>query len=129
VTGETGAVRVCGLYLPNGNPAPGPKYDYKLAWMERLRARAGDLLATEMPVVLAGDYNVIPQDEDAARPEAWAPTRSACPRAAPPSAASCISASPRPSAPAAPRRGFTPSGTIRPARGSGTTASASTTSC
>ena len=65
------AVRVCGLYLPNGNPAPGPKYDYKLAWMARMAARAADLLATEEPVVLAGDYNVIPQPEDAARPEAW----------------------------------------------------------
>lgn len=65
------AVRVCGLYLPNGNPAPGPKYDYKLAWMERLRLRALDLLATEEPVVLLGDYNVIPQAEDAAKPEAW----------------------------------------------------------
>ena len=65
------AVRLCGLYLPNGNPAPGPKYDYKLAWMERLHGHAQELLATEMPVVLAGDYNVIPQDEDARRPEAW----------------------------------------------------------
>lgn len=65
------AVRVCGLYLPNGNPAPGPKYDYKLAWMDRLEARARDLLASEEPVVMAGDYNVIPQPEDAARPEAW----------------------------------------------------------
>ena len=65
------AVRVAGLYLPNGNPAPGPKYDYKLAWMARMQARAADLLATEDPVVLAGDYNVIPQDADAARPEAW----------------------------------------------------------
>jgi exodeoxyribonuclease III len=65
------AVRVCGLYLPNGNPAPGPKYDYKLAWMTRMRARAADLLATEEPVVMAGDYNVIPQAEDAARPEVW----------------------------------------------------------
>ncbi|MBK1635967.1 exodeoxyribonuclease III [Rhodovulum adriaticum] len=65
------AVRLCGLYLPNGNPAPGPKYDYKLAWMERLEARARDLLAAEEPAVMAGDYNVIPQDEDAARPEAW----------------------------------------------------------
>jgi exodeoxyribonuclease-3 len=71
VTGETGAIRLCGLYLPNGNPAPGPKYDYKLAWMERLHARARDLLASEEPVLLGGDYNVIPQDEDAARPEAW----------------------------------------------------------
>jgi exodeoxyribonuclease-3 len=65
-------VRVCGLYLPNGNPAPGPKYDYKLAWMARMQARAQALLAAEMPLVLAGDYNVIPQPEDAARPEAWA---------------------------------------------------------
>ncbi|KAA0921054.1 exodeoxyribonuclease III [Aquicoccus porphyridii] len=65
------AVRVCGLYLPNGNPVPGPKYDYKLAWMERLYARAQELLHSEEPFLMAGDYNVIPQDEDAARPEAW----------------------------------------------------------
>ena len=71
VMGESRALRVCGLYLPNGNPAPGPKYDYKLAWMERMRARAAALLATEEPVLMGGDYNVIPQDEDAARPDAW----------------------------------------------------------
>lgn len=71
VIGDTHAVRVCGLYLPNGNPAPGPKYDYKLAWMARMEAHAKSLLAQEMPLVLAGDYNVIPQDEDAAKPEAW----------------------------------------------------------
>ena len=65
------AVRVCGLYLPNGNPAPGPKYDYKLAWMDRLKARAQALLADEMPSLMAGDYNIIPQAEDAKRPEAW----------------------------------------------------------
>ena len=65
------AVRICGLYLPNGNPAPGPKYDYKLGWMERMRTRARDLLDREEAVVLAGDYNIIPQDEDAAKPEAW----------------------------------------------------------
>ena len=65
------AVRVAGLYLPNGNPAPGPKFDYKLAWMARMRARAADLLAAELPLVLAGDYNIIPQPEDAARPDAW----------------------------------------------------------
>jgi exodeoxyribonuclease-3 len=65
------AIRVCGLYLPNGNPAPGPKYDYKLAWMARLEARVRALLADEMPVVFLGDYNVIPQPQDAARPEAW----------------------------------------------------------
>ena len=61
VMGDDQAVRVCGLYLPNGNPAPGPKYDYKLAWMERLEARARDLLAEEIPALMAGDYNVIPQ--------------------------------------------------------------------
>ncbi|MEC3860603.1 exodeoxyribonuclease III [Mesobacterium sp. TK19101] len=71
VMGETQAIRLCGLYLPNGNPAPGPKYDYKLAWMARLEARARDLLALEMPVMMAGDYNVIPQPEDAAKPESW----------------------------------------------------------
>jgi len=71
VIGDNHAVRVCGLYLPNGNPAPGPKYDYKLAWMARLETHAKGLLAREMPVLMLGDYNIIPQDEDAARPEAW----------------------------------------------------------
>ena len=65
------AIRICGLYLPNGNPTPGPKYDYKLAWMERLHARAQALLADETPFLMAGDYNIIPQDEDARRPKAW----------------------------------------------------------
>lgn len=65
------ALRLCGLYLPNGNPAPGPKFDYKLAWMERLHQRAKDLLASEEVALMAGDYNVIPQAEDAKRPEAW----------------------------------------------------------
>ncbi|WP_299686922.1 exodeoxyribonuclease III [uncultured Tateyamaria sp.] len=71
VMGDTTAIRVCGLYLPNGNPCPGPKYDYKLAWMERLRARAAALLAAETPFLMTGDYNIIPQAEDARRPEAW----------------------------------------------------------
>ena len=64
-------VRVCGLYLPNGNPAPGPKYDYKLAWLDRMLTRTKTLLATEDPIVLCGDYNVIPQAEDAANPKDW----------------------------------------------------------
>lgn len=64
-------VRVCGLYLPNGNPVPGPKYDYKLAWMERLYARAVELLNAEEPALMAGDFNIIPQAEDAANPDAW----------------------------------------------------------
>ena len=52
------------LYLPNGNPCPGPKFDYKLRWFERLAAHARDLLATGQPAVLAGDYNVCPTDDD-----------------------------------------------------------------
>ena len=59
------------LYLPNGNPQPGPKFDYKLAWMERLRARAAELIGLDEPVVLAGDYNVIPTDQDVYKPENW----------------------------------------------------------
>ena len=70
VIGEK-ALRICGLYLPNGNPAPGPKYDYKLAWMERLYTRAQALMALEEPALMCGDYNIIPQSEDAARPDAW----------------------------------------------------------
>jgi exodeoxyribonuclease-3 len=73
VTPETGApVRVGGLYLPNGNPAPGPKYDYKLSWMKRLKKHAQHLLELEEAFVLAGDYNVIPQSEDVHDPKAWA---------------------------------------------------------
>jgi len=71
VVGDDMALRVCGLYLPNGNPVPGPKYDYKLAWMSRLQARAEALLAEETPFLLAGDYNIIPQAEDAAKPDSW----------------------------------------------------------
>lgn len=71
VIGENNSLRICGLYLPNGNPAPGPKYDYKLRWMERLHARAKALLQEEVPAFFAGDFNIIPQAEDAKRPEAW----------------------------------------------------------
>ena len=70
LVGDRDAVRICGLYLPNGNPAPGPKYDYKLAWMDRLEARARELLAEEVPFLMTGDYNVLPTDLDVARPEA-----------------------------------------------------------
>ena len=59
------------LYLPNGNPAPGPKFDYKLKWFERFTARAAELLAHSVPVVLAGDYNVMPTDLDVYKPERW----------------------------------------------------------
>ena len=63
-------IRVASIYLPNGNPQPGPKFDYKLRWFDRLTARAAELLALEIPVVLAGDYNVIPTDDDIANPKA-----------------------------------------------------------
>jgi exodeoxyribonuclease-3 len=59
------------MYVPNGNPAPGPKFDYKLRWYDRLSQRARELLATGAPVVLAGDYNVMPTDLDVYKPERW----------------------------------------------------------
>jgi len=59
------------LYLPNGNPAPGPKFDYKLKWFERLTLHAAELIASKAPVVLTGDYNVIPTELDAKKPENW----------------------------------------------------------
>jgi len=68
---DAGGVRVATIYLPNGNPAPGDKYDYKLAWMKRLKARAEHWAGSDRPVVLGGDYNVIPADEDVHDPEAW----------------------------------------------------------
>ena len=65
------SVRVASIYLPNGNPIGTEKFSYKLAWMDRLQAHARALLASEMPVVLAGDFNVIPDPQDAKRPAAW----------------------------------------------------------
>lgn len=64
-------VRVASIYLPNGNPVDTEKYPYKLGWMDRLTEHAKKLLALEEPLVLAGDYNVIPQIEDAKKPEGW----------------------------------------------------------
>lgn len=65
-------VRVACIYLPNGNPQPGPKFDYKLAWMERLRARMQSIRAEEVPALVIGDYNVIPFDHDVFSPKAMA---------------------------------------------------------
>jgi exodeoxyribonuclease-3 len=59
------------LYAPNGNPWPGPKFDYKLAWLDRLTAHATDLLTAKVPAILLGDYNVIPTDQDVYKPERW----------------------------------------------------------
>ncbi|WP_185982913.1 exodeoxyribonuclease III [Aureimonas mangrovi] len=69
--GESGRVRVASLYLPNGNPLGTEKFDYKLRWMARLEAHARVRLSEELPFVLTGDYNVIPQPEDARNPSAW----------------------------------------------------------
>ncbi|UUX50086.1 exodeoxyribonuclease III [Nisaea acidiphila] len=70
--GTINGIRFATIYLPNGNPVETEKFPYKLGWMKRLKARAGELLASETPVVLAGDYNVIPTDVDVHDPEAWA---------------------------------------------------------
>ncbi len=64
-------VLIACLYLPNGNPVPGPKFDYKLAWMERLIARGAELVEARVPAVLMGDFNVIPTERDAYKPERW----------------------------------------------------------
>jgi len=66
-----GGVLIASLYLPNGNPQPGPKFDYKLAWFERLIVHAQSLLDTGERVVLAGDYNVVPTDADIYNPASW----------------------------------------------------------
>lgn len=65
-----GLIVAC-LYLPNGNPQPGPKFDYKLAWFQRLQAHALGLYSSGHPVVLAGDFNVIPTDLDVYKPASW----------------------------------------------------------
>jgi exodeoxyribonuclease-3 len=61
---DVSGIRIACLYLPNGNPHPGPKFTYKLAWMERLRERMAELWAAEIPAVVLGDFNVIPHDDD-----------------------------------------------------------------
>ena len=71
IEAEVNGLIVGCLYLPNGNPAPGPKLDYKLRWFDRLAAHAKTLLATGKPIVLAGDYNVMPTDLDVYKPERW----------------------------------------------------------
>ncbi|OYX65590.1 MAG: exodeoxyribonuclease III [Sphingomonadales bacterium 32-64-17] len=64
IEADFNGVHVANLYLPNGNPQPGPKFEYKLAWMERLRLHLEGLLASEKPCVVLGDFNVIPEDKD-----------------------------------------------------------------
>ena len=64
-------IHVCCLYLPNGNPAPGPKFDYKLRWFDRLTKHAAGLMASKKPVILTGDFNVMPTEKDVYKPERW----------------------------------------------------------
>ncbi len=65
------AIRVASIYAPNGNPAPSPKLDYKLAWFERLKSHAQSLLTYEEPLIMAGDYNIIPRAGDVFNPAGW----------------------------------------------------------
>ena len=128
---DKGALRVASLYLPNGNPIDDEKkFPYKLAWMARLESWAAERLKLEEALVLAGDYNVIPEPADAKYPENWVndalfqpATRQAFRRLEE------SSASPKPSAPSPIQPMSSPSGTTRPAPGRRTTASASTTCC
>lgn len=71
IEAEIGGLTIGGLYLPNGNPAPGPKFDYKLRWFDRLIAHAEGLLAAKKPVLLTGDFNVMPTELDVYKPESW----------------------------------------------------------
>ncbi|MGB8602074.1 MAG: exodeoxyribonuclease III [Rhizomicrobium sp.] len=71
IPGDSGMVRVAALYAPNGNPVESEKFPYKLSWMQRLQRHAKALLALEEPLVLAGDYNIIPEEKDCFDPAAW----------------------------------------------------------
>lgn len=71
IEAAVGGVLIAGLYLPNGNPRPGPKFDYKMAWMARLHAHLATLVDLKAPVVVLGDFNVIPTDQDVYKPERW----------------------------------------------------------
>jgi exodeoxyribonuclease-3 len=72
IEAEVRGMRIAGIYLPNGNPQPGPKFDYKLRWMDRLRKRMAEIRALEIPAIVLGDYNVIPTDRDIWSPKAMA---------------------------------------------------------
>ncbi|WP_353718437.1 exodeoxyribonuclease III [Dyadobacter sp. 676] len=71
IEAEIAGLTIGGLYLPNGNPAPGPKFDYKLRWFDRLITHAESLLAAGKPALLTGDFNVMPTEMDVYKPESW----------------------------------------------------------
>lgn len=71
IEAAVGGVLIAGLYVPNGNPRPGPKFDYKLGWLDRLERHLAELVALKAPVVIAGDFNIIPAARDVYKPERW----------------------------------------------------------
>jgi exodeoxyribonuclease III len=71
IEASVNGIRIGCLYLPNGNPTPGPKFEYKLNWFKRLQLHAQELLALDIPVILTGDYNVMPTEKDVYKPERW----------------------------------------------------------
>ena len=113
------------LYLPNGNPQPGPKFTYKMAWFERLLGHAAGLLASGHPVILAGDYNVVPTDADIYSPRSW--LDNALLQPAPPGRGCWRRAGPMRYGRAIPMRPCTPSGTTGASAGSAMPDCASTT--
>ena len=123
-----GVVRIGNLYLPNGNPIGTDKFAYKLAWMQRLQERAAGLLQLEEPLLLVGDFNVIPEPVDAKNPQAWTDDALFQPETRAAYRALVNLGLTDRCAPAIPAPASTRSGTTRPAPGRRTTASASTTS-
>ncbi len=126
---DGGVVRVASIYLPNGNPPDTDKYAYKLAWMDRLIAHARTLLAQEEPLVLAGDYNVIPAPRDCADPQAWIGDALFLPQSRARFRTLLNLGFTDALRATRTRPGSTPSGIIRRAPGSATKAFASTTCC
>jgi exonuclease III len=121
-------VLVASIFAPNGNPQPGPKFDYKLAWLERLNDYAGKRYAAGAPVVLAGDFNVVPTDFDIYPTKSWGLTHFCSPRAA-----LCINAfsrraGPIPFASFIPKSRCTPSGITSGSAGNAMTVCVSSTS-
>ena len=125
-----GGILFASIYLPNGNPRPGPKFAYKLAWFERLIAHAASLQASGHPVVLAGDFNVVPTESDIYPTTSYRDNALLQPEPREAyHAAAASRAGPMRSVPAIPRRRSTPSGTTCATAGRATPGCASTTCC
>ena len=117
------------MYAPNGNPGPGPKFDYKLAWLDALAAHAQALLDSGLPAILIGDFNVIPTDLDVYKPERWAKDALFAPEAGRNIASWSRKAGPTRSARSIPTSASIPSGITGGIRSSATPGSASITRC